>query len=319
MELKKLLALGIIFLFIGVSVAPSINQSVVKASNDNDLVEVTTQACGIQGYGNTTVKLTREQYQNLEEYLVEFRARLNQTSTREEAVPIFKDAVVELDKYGLLPKGMSVNQTYRLMMKPIEQRLPLFDANYFCLVSGITSNTGTYGPFAIFAEHIIHTILSGIMNPSKTSYFPGTLFENFIEWLLNLIYVLTGAIVTGVAALFFIMCFTGGFFGIISPVGLLSLLTFGIVEGWGGDIHEVPSSGWVYSIGLTGVKKYEGNELWGTARKKPYYSAPIWVSYPGVLGFSGLKVGDPFENTFFLGSALKVNLSTDFPGIYWTK
>ena len=93
----QFIAIAIVFLFIGVAIAPSINFTVVKASNDNDLVEVTTQACGIKGYGNTTVKLTREQYQNLEEYLVEFRERLNQTSTREDAVPIFKEAVVELD------------------------------------------------------------------------------------------------------------------------------------------------------------------------------------------------------------------------------
>jgi hypothetical protein len=108
MEMKKLLATGIIFLFIGVAVAPSINSTVVKTSDD--LVEVTSQACGIQGFGNTTVKLTKEQYQNLESYLVDFRARLNQTSTREEAIPIFKDAVVELSKYGLLPKGISVQR-----------------------------------------------------------------------------------------------------------------------------------------------------------------------------------------------------------------
>jgi hypothetical protein len=106
----KCLTVVIILLFIGVTVAPSINFNVVKASNDNDLIEVTTQACGIQGYGNTTAKLTRQQYQNLEQYLIEFRARLNQTTTREEAVPIFKEAVVELNKYRLLPKGMSIEQ-----------------------------------------------------------------------------------------------------------------------------------------------------------------------------------------------------------------
>jgi hypothetical protein len=106
---------SVILLFIGVTIAPSINFNVVKASNDTDLVEVTTQACGINGYGNTTVKLTRQQYQNLEEYLVEFRARLNQTTSREEAVPLFKDAVVELDKYGLLPKGMSVEQAQKFV------------------------------------------------------------------------------------------------------------------------------------------------------------------------------------------------------------
>jgi len=115
MEMKKILALNIILLFIGVAVAPGINQSVVTASQEDDLVEVTTQACGIKGYGDTTVKLTREQYQDLGQYLVELRARLNQTSTREEAVPIFKEAVVELNKYGLLPKGMSVEKAQRLV------------------------------------------------------------------------------------------------------------------------------------------------------------------------------------------------------------
>jgi len=113
--LRKSLAVAVILLFIGVAIAPTINFQVVKASQDDDLVEVTTQACGINGFGNTTVELTREQYQNLEQYLVEFRARLNQTATREEAVLLFKEAVVELNKYGLLPKGMSVERVQKLV------------------------------------------------------------------------------------------------------------------------------------------------------------------------------------------------------------
>ena len=113
---RKWLAVGIILLFVGVAVAPSVIFNVVKASQEDDLVEVTTQACGIQGYGDTTVKLTRQQYNDLEKYLVEFRARLNQTATREEAAPIFKEAVVELDKYGLLPRGMSVEKAQRLII-----------------------------------------------------------------------------------------------------------------------------------------------------------------------------------------------------------
>src|SRR4030065_152846 len=126
--IKKGLVVSVILLFIGVTIAPRINFTVVKASDDNDLVEIPPQACGIKGFGNTTVKLTREQYQNLEQYLVEFRARLNQTSTREEAVPIFKDAVVELDKYGLLPKGMSVGRAQRLLTKVSDQRLKVLDS-----------------------------------------------------------------------------------------------------------------------------------------------------------------------------------------------
>jgi len=155
--IRKWLAIGIILLFIGVTIAPTINFQVVKASTDDDLVEVTTQACGIKGYGNTTVKLTREQYQDLEEYLVEFRARLNQTTTREEAVPIFKEAVVELDKYGLLPKGMSVKRAQQLVIgvetsektqKCIKKFLDRVSRgssnNTFCLVAGMVDDAFFY-------------------------------------------------------------------------------------------------------------------------------------------------------------------------------
>jgi hypothetical protein len=44
-------------LFVGVIIAPTINFNIVKASQKDDLVEVTTQAYGIQGYKDTTVKL----------------------------------------------------------------------------------------------------------------------------------------------------------------------------------------------------------------------------------------------------------------------
>jgi hypothetical protein len=120
-------------------------------------VEVTTQACGIKGYGNIPVKLTREQYQNLEQYLVEFRARLNQTSTRDEAIPIFKDAVVELDKYGLLPKGMRVSQAQRLVtlgdriyFMGNRMKTSLEDSlNVFCFFAAIGDNVIDYNVWVI--------------------------------------------------------------------------------------------------------------------------------------------------------------------------
>jgi hypothetical protein len=175
---RKLLVVGIILLFVGVTIAPTINFNTVKASTDDDIVEVTTQACGIKGYSNTTVKLTREQYQNLELYLVEFRSRLNQTTTREEAVSIFKEAVVELDKYGLLPKGMSVEQSQRLVIgwnkdlynsvrKNHHEIFPTC-VNAFCLLSLTATKSGwvypilaPFGPlfmFAVFLSQVFYSI-----------------------------------------------------------------------------------------------------------------------------------------------------------------
>jgi len=178
--IRKCLAIGIILLFVGVTIAPTINFNTVKASQDDDLVEVTTQACGINGFGNTTVKLTRAHYQNLESYLVEFRARLNQTSTREEAIPIFKDAVVELDKYGLLPKGMSVERAQRLIvdrffnerfMKVLEnvykknQKNMDSGSNVYCLIFGEGTNTYFIGvpllPIKLFSMITLGYTTSG--------------------------------------------------------------------------------------------------------------------------------------------------------------
>jgi hypothetical protein len=157
--MRKWLVVEIILLFIGVAIAPSINFNIVKACNDNDLVEVTTQACGINGFENTTLKLTREQYQDLELYLIDFRARLNQTTTQEEVVPIFKEAVTELDKYGLLPNGMSVKRAQRLVTsgyqrqnaENIVKRFSQGSLNLCCFFSALIYDPVDYNIWIVIA------------------------------------------------------------------------------------------------------------------------------------------------------------------------
>jgi hypothetical protein len=161
----KCLAIGIILLFVGVTMAPTINFNTVKASTNDDLVEVTTQACGIKGYGNTSVKLIREQYQNLEQYLVDFRARLNQTSTREEAIPIFKDAVVELDKYGLLPRGMSAENELHFLRLINQAYNNLEKFNTFSKLS-----VAGYGFYNIFCYVIVRTTPEDIVEWGPLHY-----------------------------------------------------------------------------------------------------------------------------------------------------
>jgi uncharacterized protein YoxC len=174
MEMKKILVVGIIFLFIGVAIAPSINLSVVKASNE-DLVEVTTQACGIKGFGNTTVKLTREQFAEVEDLLDDIQTKLDATKTMVEAISIYHDAIVELNKYGLLPEGMNVETAQKLVTgdyKHQEQTNLLRVSannltNALCLVVGKLPYFGgmySYGPlmiiFLIFAFPIINFLIN---------------------------------------------------------------------------------------------------------------------------------------------------------------
>ncbi len=160
--LRKWLAIGIILLFVGVTIAPTINFNTVKASTDDDLVKVTTQAYGIRGYEDATVTLTKEQYQNLGQYLGEVRERLNQTTTREEAGSLFKEAVVELDSYQLLPTRMSVEQAQRLVTT--EGQVPNVPhclknsfsefINSFCFFAAITYNVIDYNGWVVLAAFL---------------------------------------------------------------------------------------------------------------------------------------------------------------------
>jgi len=275
---KQGLVVSVILLFIGVSVAPSINFTVVKASNDNDLVEVTTQACGIKGFGNTTVKLTRQQYQNLEQYLVEFRARLNQTSTREEAVPIFKEAVVELDRYGLLPSGMSVENANRfLAMRNQEygnfETLNIFSKfsqassgvnNIFCFVV-LHITTGWISEWGLLESSVMSLILLYAILYVWASYNPG----NFpgVTFLMSL---LMRMISSPLAKLFVNLSMI---YNAFSPLKFWMILIGYINEFW--------------SIGLKGYRHSNSGA-------------------DSVIGFKGFRIILPTE-TYYIGHALAIS------------
>jgi hypothetical protein len=268
------LVFGVILLFIGLSIAPSINFNVAKASNDSDSVEVTTQACGIQGFGNTTVKLTGQQYQNLEQYLVDFRARLNQTTTREEAVPIFKEAVRELNKFGLLPKGMSVEKAQKLVTKRYEYRRGttfleklrstnqyMVNSNVLCFIAGQSTRT-----------YFISLISRIALIPYGASYpsLPG------ISLLFEIIFALSVLV------------------GNFIPLAFLNWILFGDMHSRP-SFHIEPANGWIYTVGLTCVKTWTG-----------YFSGGIFITL-GAIDFTGLKLLVQGESTF-LGTAFWVRI-----------
>ena len=88
--IKKGLVVAVIILFIGLAFAPSINANVSKASIDSELVEITTEICGLNG-GKHTVSLSKEDAEEVEHLFDSIRERLNVTETREEAEQIFKE------------------------------------------------------------------------------------------------------------------------------------------------------------------------------------------------------------------------------------
>ena len=115
--LRKGLAVAVILLFIGVAFTPSINANVVK----DDLVEFDVEVHGL-GKKNT-VKLTQQETDEVEQLLDDIRKTLDNAETKEEAIEILNDAVVELDKYDLLG-GLSVNQAQSLITGKYENQRP---------------------------------------------------------------------------------------------------------------------------------------------------------------------------------------------------
>jgi len=269
-----MLTVGIILLFIGVAIAPSITQCVVTASHEDDRIAVTTQAYGIQGYGTITVKLSKAQYQDLEQYLADFRQRLNQTTTREEAIPILKEAVVKFDTYGLLPKGMNIEDAQRLvigenhdtkilqLVSRIGKEKSLnFSTNVLCLVAGYSNKT------------VITTLFQ------RVTFFNFLLLSNFLKKVMTsfALYLLLDIILIEITMFFFAI-------DTILPIVLWS------------DIYLQSGDGFLYSFGLGGIKKQVGT-LNGQ-----------------INGFTGIKIllnlNDPFV-FFYLGSGLYVNVGTE--------
>ena len=159
--MKKWLTVGIILLFVGVTIAPTINFNTVKATQEDDFIEVTSQACGIKGYKDTTVKLTREQYAEIQKLFDEVQAQLDATNTIEDALPIYYNAIVELNKYGLLPQGMSVETAQNLVTGGYKHAFQtksfqeptdnLTNALCFVLCRFTHGNVEVYGPLTLLA------------------------------------------------------------------------------------------------------------------------------------------------------------------------
>jgi hypothetical protein len=275
----------------------TINSGIVQSTN-NDLVEVTSQACGIQGFGNTTVKLTKQQYNDLEQYLVDFRAGLNQTTTREEAVPLFKDAVVELNKYGLLPKGMSVRAVQGLIVNRFQfvQQFAEPDdnknhvssdvkENRNCLITGKTGNTCYESGMQRFVEKILENL-------------PPQLYSIYFDVMLVLASI---------------------FLSWINPIAFTYRIYLGTVLEDGEIHHPIsfdPATGWIETRGSNGTVNYNGT-MYGYL---PYKRAIGWSlgfyenwALGGVEGFTGIKLLLPRWYSFYIGSALRVSIGTEPP------
>lgn len=299
---RKCLVISVIMIFIGVAVAPTINFNTVKASTDDGLIEVTTQACGIKGYEDTTVKLTREQYKNLEQYLVEFRAQINESSTWEETAILFRQAVVTLYDYDLLPKNMGIDDAQRLVTRGFQEPRLMSrsaslnrnkqlsnDSNFLCLLTGITTRTSIIGIpelgiaaliYLMFFPYFIEQIISEEPHRMEQILLKLRNLTSSIQRLSSRRIIQAGTIVFGTSKDEY-----------IPP-----------------EFRFLPAYGWIDTQGLFGKKSWNGT-FFGGIRTLQGFEFRSFSYYIGATGFVGLTVNKGDGKKFFLGSAVRCDVN----------
>jgi hypothetical protein len=258
-----------VLLFVSIVCIPDIMYVVVKASTDEDGMNVTLIPYGIPGFVNQTKKLTRQQYTHFQQYLLDFSARLNATTSENQTNALFDEAVEIFDSYGLLPAGMSVSFAKHLIRTNFlnfnklyvfqhlyEKKTKENSTNYFCLVAGYSNLTQFWSTFMV-----LWFLLS---NNMKYFFFQ---FSIPMQIILFFVFYFTTLGVWG--------------FDYLRPLML-----------WGEIIFDGNTS--VSTIGINGIKKWTGD---------------LYGDIEGFTGFKlKLGLQEPLKY-FFIGSAMKIQVT----------
>jgi len=249
------------------------------------------------------------QHVEAEKIFNDVKLKLDKVTMKQEALTLFKETIVELNKYGLLPKGMTVKRAQRLvtscflrseLVQPFQNNNENNSGNANCLVIGMTNNI-FFRPYPALIMDI--PILSNLVFNSS--------LRN-ITWFLALPYLFR-----------FLQPFK---FGPYAYVGARYKL---VEQGNITEDNSYFSTGWVWTLGSNGFKKWNGTFYGGLYTKyekfvnNNYSSFEIWdpvgmVGFIGIDFFSGTSfIINPHNGIpqFYIGFAREVNFTYNYP---WT-
>jgi hypothetical protein len=298
---RKVLTIGIILLFLGVAVQSTFAEVSIESDN-SEMEEITIQFYETDRTYNHTVMLTQEKVKELEKLINNFETELKDIDNPVDTETLYKKTIVSFKELGILPNGMSIdyiqqlvigNERNEIISKIIERwfnrKKEVLDENenLLCLISGNTINTIIAGsvPF-LFSIHCIsfwirHIAFLAILKEDFhdlwiwwTQNF-GDLHYNFLS-LRTAFLVYLGAVIN------------------FLPIKLGALMLYGNIRaGYMGYFYTIPAEGWVYTVGSSGNKSWEGS------------------FYGGVVGFTGIKIIYGLFSFFYLGAAYKVHVEYD--------
>jgi len=305
---RKDLTVGIILLFVGVAFAPSINFNVVKASDDNELVAVTTQACGVKGGDNHTVQLTKRQVREVQRVFDDLKNRMSTAESMEETQRIFNDTIVSLSRYNLLPTGMNIEQTKRLATSASQNQKVVtifkkisakFQAdskvgtiqNSLCYIAGNTSNTHFAKPVTKLTMHLFDFM----------DYSYGNSILILVSSALWIVFNQLSTISQMIVKLQGNHCGVSIFFGNFHYYPYPNWL--------------YPAQGWLSTNGISGNQNISGS-FWGQKVTSGWQPQDDWYmnyTWRGCVGFTGFITYFGSDSAYYLGSALHVNVGPDRP------
>jgi hypothetical protein len=255
--MKKGIVIGIILLCVITSTTSSLDCIIVKASEDKNFVEVTSQIYGVTEHIDTTVKLSKSQYQNLRYYLTTLQSGLNQTTTRDGLLILLKEAITELGMCGLLPKGMTIHQILSLVAG---ERFGLMTQNFLKMN---------------LKSHLIHSNILSIFLINLFCFFyahTSLAFEDNIWELLAFLFDIKGFYLLGSLLLKYSQVKPFRFMNRIWVIG----------PGIGGYTYDY------YTIGLRGIQKggNDFNMAYGFSGIKLILDDPLEAVYIGFTVFA---------------------------------
>lgn len=335
--MKKLLVVGIVILFFGVGIAPSITANIENISSihtfnsDNELIEYSVELIGIEGTRTHTVMLSQKQSDDLEKLFADLELKLDNAVTREETIAVFEQAVSDLNELGMFPDDVSVEEVQKLVIDRYQNSEVIkvldgdiieivendFCENYNCLIAGKTSHTSTWS-IITRSSIVIYSIMEYLFDllwNKLSNYFEEHGMWDMLDLLPYLLYI-PYSILLMLNTLFLFTMFTGMFLSFLNPLSIWQILDIGYAElNWDMQWIPFPADGWIYTIGLNGTQTWDG-DLFGQIQNLPIVwalnrgSLVLSKIYPGASGFIGIKSYNP-NSTFYIGYAKHVKVGSE--------
>ncbi|RLF35641.1 MAG: hypothetical protein DRN08_02730 [Thermoplasmata archaeon] len=274
-------------------------------------MELTCEIWDVDGIKKHTVKLSRKNVDQLEKIFDDIKTELERTEKPRESALIFRHVILLLDQYGLLPDDVSVEEAQRLVTRGYLDggTIKLFEKkhvrglideneNMFCLIAGRTNKTYFEGHGARFFW--------------KLTEFTIRLYkwavENNHTWLAKLLN-------QTILLVFLFYAYVGStiFTLIINPLSMIHTVGLGFKQA-GEEPFVEPACGWIHTIGINGVKKWNGS-FYGHLALPPINFLFNDSFYPGIVGFTGIKIVSNLTtlNYTYFGSAFHVKIDSAPP------